>query len=212
MRCIAFTVGFCAFGLVACQTPAPNSSDLGGGITSGLAAHSTAAFATTDNDGLDYNCDGPLDDIPWVDADHDFHYSLASCVPWSRDCDDTNPNVFDDCTSCVDMDGDGYFVGCDAYATVQFDCDDTRADVNPAAIEVCDGIDNNCNGLIDEGLVNPELVLSSGQTLDCSSGNSPFSTVAAWDEPVVRIADGASDVAIRNCVLSNRLGAITLGA
>lgn len=31
------------------------------------------------------------------------------------------------------------------------DCDDTRADVHPLAAEVCDLVDNNCNGLVDEG-------------------------------------------------------------
>lgn len=31
------------------------------------------------------------------------------------------------------------------------DCDDTRPNVNPNAAEVCDHIDNNCDGRIDEG-------------------------------------------------------------
>lgn len=31
------------------------------------------------------------------------------------------------------------------------DCDDTRREVNPGAAETCDGLDNNCNGLVDEG-------------------------------------------------------------
>lgn len=31
------------------------------------------------------------------------------------------------------------------------DCDDRRIEVNPFATEICDHIDNNCNGLIDEG-------------------------------------------------------------
>lgn len=40
----------------------------------------------------------------------------------------------------------------DGYVANSDDCDDTNAAVNPAAVEICgDGIDNNCNGEIDEG-------------------------------------------------------------
>lgn len=31
------------------------------------------------------------------------------------------------------------------------DCDDTRPDVHPLAAEICDLVDNNCDGRIDEG-------------------------------------------------------------
>lgn len=41
----------------------------------------------------------------------------------------------------IDVDGDGY-VG-------RVDCDDTNAVINPGAEELCDEIDNNCDGLID---------------------------------------------------------------
>ena len=44
-----------------------------------------------------------------------------------------------------DADGDGYAVTVD-------DCDDARASVNPAQPEVCDGLDNDCNGVFDDGL------------------------------------------------------------
>ncbi len=43
----------------------------------------------------------------------------------------------------IDNDGDGY--------SDQVDCDDARADVNPEAEEVCDGIDNDCDGTVDVG-------------------------------------------------------------
>ena len=42
-----------------------------------------------------------------------------------------------------DRDGDGIFV--------PEDCDDTRADVYPGASEVCDAVDNDCDGEVDEG-------------------------------------------------------------
>ena len=60
-----------------------------------------------------------------------------------------------------DSDGDGYgdaghpIQNCSVpagYVGNSTDCDDTRASVNPGAAEVCDGIDNNCNGQVDEGV------------------------------------------------------------
>ena len=48
---------------------------------------------------------------------------------------------------CEDLDGDGYY---DAACTGD-DCDDTNPAVNPAETEVCDLLDNNCDGSVDEG-------------------------------------------------------------
>ncbi len=44
----------------------------------------------------------------------------------------------------VDADGDG-FPGAD-------DCDDADASVHPSAVELCNGVDDNCDGIIDDGL------------------------------------------------------------
>lgn len=48
---------------------------------------------------------------------------------------------------CIDNDFDGYGNGC----SKGFDCDDYDPFVNPEINEYCDGIDNNCNGIVDEG-------------------------------------------------------------
>lgn len=39
------------------------------------------------------------------------------------------------------------------YVDQPGDCDDTDAAINPDAVELCDGVDNNCDDQIDEGLV-----------------------------------------------------------
>jgi hypothetical protein len=59
-----------------------------------------------------------------------------------------------------DHDGDG-----DGYTEKQGDCDDEDADINPGVDEICDGLDNNCNGDIDEDLVPPEISVSVTPTV-----------------------------------------------
>ncbi len=56
----------------------------------------------------------------------------------------------------TDLDGDCFVADChgheaDSRCALLLDCDDTRADVNPAATEHCNGRDDNCNGIDDEG-------------------------------------------------------------
>lgn len=73
------------------------------------------------------------------------------CGTWSNgcggnmDCGGCGPGLA--CNSngqcvCADNDGDGYGV-------CMGDCNDNNANIRPNAPEVCDGIDNNCNGKID---------------------------------------------------------------
>ncbi|MHC4267753.1 MAG: putative metal-binding motif-containing protein [Planctomycetota bacterium] len=40
----------------------------------------------------------------------------------------------------------------DSFTGNEGDCNDNDASINPAALEVCDGVDNNCDDQIDEGV------------------------------------------------------------
>ncbi|HEU4401344.1 MAG TPA: putative metal-binding motif-containing protein, partial [Candidatus Polarisedimenticolia bacterium] len=52
---------------------------------------------------------------------------------------------------CTDNDGDGYGSPASSDCTYDtLDCNDSDAAVNPGATEICDSIDNNCDGSIDE--------------------------------------------------------------
>jgi len=87
--------------------------------------------ATEVCNGIDDNCDGNIDEgvetTFYADADGDGYGDATSSV-----------------SACSVPEG---------YVTDNTDCNDANAAVNPGATEVCNGIDDNCDGNIDEGLI-----------------------------------------------------------
>ena len=83
-------------------------------------------------DGADNDCDDSVDPATSIDA-----------PTWYRDADSDGFGNAD--VSEVSCEASSGFVGDDT------DCLDTDPAVNPDGVEVCDGVDQNCDGTIDEG-------------------------------------------------------------
>ena len=110
------------------------------------------------------------------------------CNDIDDDCDGQVDEDLPLSTWHPDADGDGYgspagliYLACSAppgYASNTLDCNDSNAAVYPGAAEVCNGIDDDCDGQVDEGL-------QSAWYLDADSdGYGHYTTlVYACDQP-----------------------------
>lgn len=183
----------------------------------GFGGSTPAACGVANNTDCD-DADAAINPLTvWVvDADGDGAYTgspVAQCASPGAgyvvftaqqpgDCDDANANVYPK-TWYRDVDRDSYgntaitLVACTkpaGYVARKNDCNDSVNTVNPGATEICDGIDNNCNGTIDEGFVktsyyrdadgdgygNPAMLLRSCSVpagyvtnkLDCNDANA----------------------------------------
>ncbi|GDX82522.1 hypothetical protein LBMAG42_43330 [Deltaproteobacteria bacterium] len=172
--------------------------------------------ATEVCNGWDDDCDGKVDDddasrdeasaTAWyADRDDDGYGAdstvIYACAPpadtvtTGGDCDDLdeayNPGAAEaDCTDLNDYNCDGSVAWTDgdgdAYTACE-DCDDADADVSPAALEVCDGIDNDCDAETDEGdALDADTWYAD---LDGDSYGDPGAASSACSQPADSVAD-----------------------
>jgi hypothetical protein len=151
------------------------------------------------SDGKDNDCNGLTDaadpqcaNTGCVDKDGDGYGANGdpSCPNGTTiDCNDNNPKEHPNQTWYQDADGDGYSNGnmiiqcanpagykiASELKVTSGDCNDSSAAVNPEAVEVCDGVDNNCNAQVDEGISSTPTTCGTGACastgiLQCTNG------------------------------------------
>ncbi len=135
----------------------------------------------TDSDGYPDDCDN-CPTVPQgqqLDGDADGYGTLCDCndqdAAINPDAEETCDGIDENCDELIDndaidgvvfyqdADGDGEgtsaatSTACDGaappgYVSNARDCDDSNPGISTAAIEICDGLDNNCNGSSDDGI------------------------------------------------------------
>ncbi len=167
-------------------------------------------------DGIDNDCDGavPADE---GDADADGFMACEECgdadATIHPGADELCDGIDNDCDGDVDeddavdttywyedLDGDGVgnaavrVLACSppsGWVAESGDCDDTTAAVGPYAEEICDGDDNDCDGLIDDEATDADIWY---QDLDGDGwGDSTVSATACTQPTGWVAADGDCD-------------------
>ncbi len=113
---------------------------------------------------LDDDCDGDIDEADSV-----------TTISWYYDGDGDgfgDPNT--STTTCEELAG---------YVDDDQDCDDGDAAINPDGVEICDALDNNCDGNIDEGYTGSDAMCPGTSCQDILSQTGTTTDGVYWIDP-----------------------------
>ncbi|HCP46583.1 MAG TPA: hypothetical protein DIU15_11095, partial [Deltaproteobacteria bacterium] len=135
-------------------------------------------------DGYDADGDGEPAGVDCDDTDPALYTAdgdLDGSSPCDGDCDDDDSSL-----NAEDADSDG-FTTCDG------DCDDSAPLVNPSAIEICDELDNDCDGFQEVAEVDVD---GDGDPAcsDCDDGDADIQSLDADGDGVSLCAGDCDDL------------------
>ncbi|MCA9559448.1 MAG: putative metal-binding motif-containing protein, partial [Myxococcales bacterium] len=204
----------CTVGVGACESSGAMQC-VGGALACDA---SPGQSLSEDCDGLDNDCDGLVDEAPECDADAD----SDGFSPNQGDCNDLEPAMYpgavevcdyldNDCDGVTDPDWPEVHGGCSVglgpcYREGLYECAADMASTECSAPlvaggdETCNGIDDDCDGAIDEDPVDAGLPCSVGQgtcaadgVWICNAVDHALDCDATPGVPVTEVCNGLDD-------------------
>lgn len=78
---------------------------------------------------------------------------------------------------CMDSDGDSFKVGPDCDKNEPLDCNDSEKTIFPGQTELCDSIDNDCDGVVDEDILPLPCPLNNVIGSVCEANNAHYACI-----------------------------------
>ena len=155
-----------------------------------------------------------------------------SATSLGTDCNDNNAGVQQPIRYYQDADRDGYGVDnnksvllCNStapagYSPYNTDCNDRNAAINPGAAELCDGIDNNCNGMMDENCPQSTISINDMSIAEGNTGKKTMTFTVTLSQSSTKVitvnyttsnvtATAPSDYTAKSGTVTFKAGALT---